>query len=53
MLCFVYFWVGLRCERREGRDGNITFESDSCPEFFGELELLGVGLEVVDVDITV
>jgi len=25
------------------------FETDSRPEFFGELELLGVGLEVVDV----
>tara|TARA_R110002060_G_scaffold68726_1_gene77446 strand:- start:1015 stop:1272 length:258 start_codon:yes stop_codon:yes gene_type:complete len=43
--------LGVRGERRE--DGKLAFETDSRPEFFGELELLGVGLEVVDVYITI
>lgn len=30
-----------------------TFETDACPEVFGELELCGVGLKVVDMDVTV
>lgn len=34
----------------EGVDAEFgEFETDSCPESFGELELLGVGLEIVDV----